>query len=262
MIEPGSLSVVSTVRDASAFVARLVDAVPPSLRDRVRHVIADGGSTDGTYERLGAAAKSRSHLVVLDSIRDSIAEGLNRAIDAAESSHVVILNADDGFEPGGLELLLRAVHSASPPALVIGGLRVLDDRGETFRIRTVRRMTVRDILLDRDFPWNPSCLAYARSLHCLAGRYDEREPLFDLAFYLRLARVTRPVLIDEIVGRFSMQRESLTVRRIASGELEGMIIDLFERFEAELPVPTRLSISLRRSLRGLRRLLRGRSASG
>lgn len=256
----GSLEVVSTVRNASAFVDRLVDAVPPPLRDRVRHVIADGGSTDGTCERLRSAAESRSHLVVLDPIRDSIAEGLNRAIDAAASSHVVILNADDGFEPGGLAALLRMVERPSPPSLVIGGLRVLDDRGETFRIARVRRMTVRGILLDRDYPWNPSCIAYARSLHRDAGRYDENEPLFDLAFYLRLARVTRPVPIDEIVGYFNMQRDSLTVRRIAGGELEGMIEDLFARFEAELPAPTRLGLSMRRMLRWLRRRLRRRGA--
>lgn len=257
MIDRGTLTVASTVRDASAFVEDLVEAVPAPLRARIRHVIADGGSTDGTHERLLAAAESRPHLVVLDSIRDSIADGLNRAIDAADSSHVVILNADDGFEPGGLEALLRRVEASSPPPLVIGGLRVLDDRGKTFRIRRVRRMSVQDILLDRDFPWNPSCLAYARSLHVDAGRYDEGEPLLDLAFYLRLARTTRPVLIDEIVGRFNMQPNSLTVRRIASGELEGMIGDLFARFEAQLPMPTRVALSLRRGLRGLRRRLRG-----
>lgn len=259
MNSPGSLSVVSTVRNASVFVDRLVDAVPPPLRDRVRHVIADGGSTDGTFERLRAAADIRSHLVVLDTFRDSIAQGLNRAIDSVDSSHVVILNADDGFEPGGLAALLRVVERPSPPPLVIGGLRVLDDRGETFRIVRVRRMTVRDIVLDRDYPWNPSCFAYARSLHRDVGPYDEHEPLFDLAFCLRIARVIRPVLIDGVVGCFNMQRESLTVRRIATGELEGMIKDLFDRFESELPAPARLGLSMRRMMRGLRRRLRGRS---
>ncbi|MGA1708461.1 MAG: glycosyltransferase [Phycisphaerales bacterium] len=253
MSSPGSLSVVTTVRNAIPFIDGLVDAVPPPLRSRVRHVIADGGSDDGTYERLRVCAAREPHLVVLEPKHDSIAEGLNRAIGAVDSSHIVILNADDGFEPGGLEALLRAVEAPSPPSLVIGGLRVLDERGETFRIQRVRRMRIGDIILGRDYPWNPACLAYARSLHLRIGEYDEREPLFDLAWWLRLSLVARPTLIEQVVGCFNMQPQSLTVRRIASGELEGMIEDLFARFEARLPIATRLALSCRRVLRRWRR---------
>lgn len=251
----GSIAVVTTIRNDIEFVDSLVEAVPTEIRSRVRHVIADGGSEDGTFEALQSAARSRPHLQILPRTSVSMAAGLNRAIEFAESSHVVVLNADDGFEPGGLEALLEAVEVPRPPALVVGGLRVLDGRGETFRIRRVRRMRTRDILLDRDYPWNPSCMAYARSLHRIAGSYDEGEPLFDLAFLLRISESTSPTRIDDVVGRFNMRDGSLTVRRIESGELDGMIEDLFRRFEQDLPPATRAKIMLRRGLRRLRRRL-------
>jgi len=101
-------------------------------------------------------------------------------------------------------------------------------------------------------------MAYARSIHEVAGRYDEREALFDLAFLLRIARVTRPVLSEEIVGCFNMQPDSLTVRRLRAGELDGMIADLFSRFEETLPWLTRLHLSVRRGIRSLRHRMRRR----
>ena len=259
MTRRGSVCVVGTVRDAVDFIDRYVVTVPEPLRSRVRHVVADGGSVDGTFERLREHAAGMPHLVVLDSIEQATAPGLDRAVDAAESSHVVVLNADDSFEPGGLEALVDVVEAPDPPDLVIGGLRVLDEHGETFRIQRTRRMRVRDILLDRDYPWNPACMAYARSLHDVVGRYREHEPLFDLDFLLRIARITRPVPIEEIVGCFNMQPDSLTVRRLRAGELDGMIADLFLRFERTLPWPMRLHLAARRGLRALRRQLRGRS---
>lgn len=256
--ELGSIDLVTTIRDDVDSVAALVDAVPVGLRSRVGHVIADGGSADGTFEALQAAAKTRPHLELVPSAPSSMAEGLNHAVRAATASHLVVLNADDGLEPGGLEALLRVVERPDPPAIAIGGLRVIDERGETFRIQRVRRMRVADILLARDYPWNPSCMAYARSLHRRAGPYDPREPLFDLAFLLNVARRVRPIRLEEVVGRFNMRRESLTVRRIESGELEGMIEDLFDRFERDLPWGERIGVRMRRGIAAARRGLRGR----
>ena len=258
MTRRGSICVVGTVCNAVEFIDRYVDSVPVALRSRVRHVVADGGSVDGTSERLREHAAGMPHLVVLDSIEQTMVQGLNRAVDAAPSTHVVVLNADDSFEPGGLEALVDVVETSHPPGLVIGGLRVLDEHGATFRIQRTRRMRPGDILLDRDYPWNPACMAYARSIHEVAGRYDEREALFDLAFLLRIARTIRPVLIDRVVGCFNMQPDSLTVRRLRAGELDGMIADLFSRFEETLPWPTRVHLSVRRGIRSLRHRMRRR----
>ncbi len=253
----GSLAVVTTIRNDLSCVPALVEAVPVPLRDRVQHVIADSGSNDGTTAALLDAATRLAHLRVVTSAAEPIAAGLNRAIAAADASHVVVLNADDAFEPGGLEKLFAAVAVGEPPDLVVGGLRVFDEHGRLFRVQRVRRMGVADILIDRDYPWNPACLAYARALHPRFGWYDSDEPLFDIAFHLAIAPAIRPVLLEEVIGRFNMRRESLTVKRIAAGELEGMILDLFRRFERTLGAGTRLQLARRRLTRRLSRMLRG-----
>ncbi len=97
----------------------------------VEHVIQDGGSTDGTLERLAAEG------VAFETAPDSgMYQALNRALSRSSGEIIGHLNADEQYLPGTLERV-RQIFDVRPTVdVVCGDILVFDHR---FRPRSYRR---------------------------------------------------------------------------------------------------------------------------
>jgi len=129
-------SIVSTVlneaEDIDRTVASLLAQVPPSAEV----IVVDGGSTDGTWDRLEAAASRDSRLVA---IRDEtcslkftagpISRGRNVAIRAAKSSIIACADAGCTYAPDWLRNLTVSIV-AGEAEYAVGG-SCLDESGCT-----------------------------------------------------------------------------------------------------------------------------------
>ena len=73
------MSVVVTVLNEAGQVDALVDALQPQLRPGDELVVVDGGSTDGTAERLAARAAGLPAMTVLSRPGTNISAGRTRA---------------------------------------------------------------------------------------------------------------------------------------------------------------------------------------
>ncbi len=104
------VAVCATVRNEAADAAPLV----ASLRDQSlaadEIVIADGGSTDGTFEALRAAAAGDSRVRLLRAPGTNIAAGRNRAIAATEAPLVAVTDAGLRRSPHWLASLVATVQ--------------------------------------------------------------------------------------------------------------------------------------------------------
>jgi glycosyltransferase involved in cell wall biosynthesis len=89
----------------------------------VEHVIADGGSTDGTAE----LAESYG-LRVINGKDRGIFDRINIASFNSSGELLGCLPADDLLLDGGLKAIVRA-YQASERRWVVGGYRWIDDRG-------------------------------------------------------------------------------------------------------------------------------------
>lgn len=88
------ISVIATVLDECPNVERLVQGVTAQLRAQDELVVVDGGSRDGTYERLLECADRDARVRVLLAAGSNIAAGRNLAIAAAR--HDLIACTDAG----------------------------------------------------------------------------------------------------------------------------------------------------------------------
>jgi glycosyltransferase involved in cell wall biosynthesis len=115
------VSVVTTVLNEAADIDRLVASLIQQTLTPAEVIVVDGGSTDGTWERLEAAKEKYAILVA---IRDEscrlpnspgpISRGRNVAIAAASSSVVACADAGCTYKSDWLERLTASIRSGKP----------------------------------------------------------------------------------------------------------------------------------------------------
>ncbi len=113
------VTVVATVRNEASAVDALLDSLLRGARVPDEIVIADGGSTDGTYERLSAraAADPRIHALLAPGNRSV---GRNAAVRAARHGVIACTDAGVEVEPEWLDRMVRPFEE-DPAVEVVAG---------------------------------------------------------------------------------------------------------------------------------------------
>ncbi len=130
-----AVSVTATVLNEFEDIDRLVTSLAQQTLEPAQIVIVDGGSNDGTWERLQAARSKYPNLVP---IRDEscslqrspgpIARGRNVAISAATSDVVACADAGCSYDPDWLERLTAPILSGEAEYAVGGSCLDPEDR--------------------------------------------------------------------------------------------------------------------------------------
>lgn len=123
---PG-VSVVVTVLNEEQALDPLLDALLPQLRPDDELIVVDGGSTDGTWDRLGTRANLDTRLRPLLRPGTNISAGRNSGIALAR--HDVIACTDAGCDPAPdwLDAIRAPFGEQDCPALVASVPRIVGD---------------------------------------------------------------------------------------------------------------------------------------
>ena len=99
--------------NSARFIGEAIQSVLIQGGADVEHIVADGGSTDGTLEILGRYL----HLKVLSSPDQGMYDALNRGLAVAAGDLIGILNSDDCYAEGALSAVIEAFWDESVVAL-------------------------------------------------------------------------------------------------------------------------------------------------
>ncbi len=123
------VSVVTTVLDEADVIDRLLGLLAPQLvGDRDEIVVVDGGSTDGTDDRVESWASKDPRIRLLRRPGSGISAGRNAGVQAARNPLIACTDAGCYPDPDWLDRL-RAVAAEPVPADLITGVYRVDGHG-------------------------------------------------------------------------------------------------------------------------------------
>lgn len=171
-------SIITPTFNAERFIDDCVGNVVAQGDVVLEHIIVDGGSTDGTIEKLLQLQKKHPHIRYLPGPDRGQSDAMNKASATAKGEAIGILNVDDYYEPGAVARGLHCLQAFGRPAMVVGDCHIVDESGKVVYINRPKDMRLESLLLDSyllPIPANPSAYFYSREVHDLVGGYDPED---------------------------------------------------------------------------------------
>jgi glycosyltransferase involved in cell wall biosynthesis len=123
-----AVSVVVPLYNKASYITRCLESICLQTFDDFEVLVVDDGSTDGSGEIAGRMPDHRIRVISQRNAGEGAAR--NRGIAEARAGLVAFLDADDAWEPGFLEAVIRLSQRYPEAGLFATGYRRLMDTGE------------------------------------------------------------------------------------------------------------------------------------
>ena len=179
------VSVVLTVLNEAGSLDELLRSLEAQSRRPNEVVVVDGGSTDGTWERLQAWEPPGVQLIRLRRPGANISRGRNEAIRAAGGPIVAVTDAGVHLDSTWLAELTAPFEAAEPPD-VVSGFFAADPRGVFERALGATTLPTWQEIDPTTFLPSSRSVAFSKSAWESVGGYPEwldycEDLVFDLA---------------------------------------------------------------------------------
>jgi GT2 family glycosyltransferase len=213
---PPSLCVLTPSFNSAPYLERCLNSVTAQGAIVRRHIVMDGGSTDGSVDVLRNFQTGSSKLIWHSAPDGGQSDALNKALALVDTPYFAWLNADDCHLPSGLAALADAASrgntAGSHPAIVYGDYHVIDAEDRLLRRRRQPSFNYWDCLYS--YLTVQNCAAIFNTDLCRAGGGFDTSLHFcmDYDVILRLARLGAVRHVRSYVGCFRQHQLSKTSR--------------------------------------------------
>ncbi len=149
------ISVITPCLNGALHIVEAVDSVLKQGCSDAEHIVADGGSTDGTLEAL----RRHPHLKILSAPDRGMYDAINKALAIAQGEVIGILNCDDCYADGAFSGVSEAFRDGSVMALAGEAVTFRNDQ-DGGRIQQVGMAPRRHDLVARAILGDPSINAW------------------------------------------------------------------------------------------------------
>lgn len=196
------VSVITVCMNAAVTISRTLDSMLlQTYKGPIEYIIKDGGSTDGTLDIAGSyaerfAGRNVDYRIVSEPDK-GIYDAMNRGIDLSHGELIGIINADDMYEKGCIETVVKRYEETGFD-LCFGNLRMIMSSGNTF----VKKARLRKYTTSRD--WNHPTQFVRREIYD-KYRYRCLNISDDMDLYFAVKKSgARIEVIDELLADFTM----------------------------------------------------------
>lgn len=192
------ISVLTPSFNSDKCIKRAIDSVLIQNYTNYEHIIVDGDSTDNTLLIL----KEYDNIKYLSEKDSGQSEAMNKAFKISSGDIIVYLNADDEFEPGAFNTIIKAFEENPCAHMVVGNLLYKTANESTIRVPSIRYSDVLQYWLSL-FPNNPISYFYKRKVQQEIGEFPINEHYsMDIWFLLKAYRKFKLAKIDAVLGTY------------------------------------------------------------
>lgn len=210
-----TFSIITCTWNSEPFLAQSIASVLAQDYPHIEYIFVDGGSDDGTLERIRNLPRPCK---LLENVRGGISNAMNAGARAATGDVIAHLHSDDYYlRPDVLSTVAEQMESSGKGWLF--GRIVRDVGGELRNENFIApRFSYRRLLRGNFIP-HPATFV-RRDVFINAGGFDTGlKYAMDYDLWLKIARYGEPVQLDEALAAFREHPGSLsTSNRVAAME--------------------------------------------
>ena len=175
-----------------------------------RHIVMDGGSTDGTVERLKEWAATHPWFEFVSEKDNGQSDACRKALAKVDTEYFLLLNADDELKDGAVEKLLGAIGEGARPAIVYGDYVRINGEGKVFAKRRQPTYSYWDCLHGYLFVQNAAAIFNTNLLRQCGGFDPSLRFVMDYDIILKLGKIGPVKHVKWFCGAFRVHATSKT----------------------------------------------------
>jgi len=214
------VTIITPVFNGIEFVDQCVENVQEQDFPELEHLIIDGGSADGTVERLRQLSVAYPNMRFVSEKDQGQSDAMNKGVRMSSSDLIGILNVDDFYEPNAVKEAVTFLETHPRCDFVVGNCNILGATGELERVNRPTDLRLESLLLGWHFaehPVNPSAYFYRKSVHHKVGEYRLAEHFaMDIHFIYDCAAKVRMQYVPSTWGNFRHRPGTKTVSNWAN----------------------------------------------
>jgi GT2 family glycosyltransferase len=217
-----TFSVITCTWNSAAYLDQTIASVVAQNYPHVEYIFVDGGSTDGTLEKIHTLQRPYR---LLENVGGGISRAMNEGLHAATGDVVAHLHSDDYYlAPDVLSKVARLFETSGCGWLF--GRTMRNRGGKLYPEGYVAPRYSYAALLRRNFIPHPPAFV-RRELMLRAGGFDESLIYaMDYDMWLKLGRLSEPLQIDEPLAAFREHIGSLSTRNHVAAMKEDFRVRL------------------------------------
>ena len=226
------LTIITVTRNDRAGLKRTRESITEQSgvnADTVEWFIVDGSDDAAEARSMQADAAGKITTRVMWQEPQGIYAAMNAGLEQARGTFVLFLNAGDVLaDDHVIHLLSGVLCAANPPNWVVGRVRIIDRAGNAVDSAVWDFQEEKKHLFARGvFPPHQATVVSTQALRDIGG-FDRRFAIAaDYHAALKLARISDPFMLDEVVAVFSEGGVSTTQWKRAAAEFHRARREVF-----------------------------------
>ena len=203
-------TVITPCYNPGKYLLPMLESVKEQGDCIAKHILMDGGSTDGTVEKLKEWAAQNPYFEFVSEKDNGQADACQKALQRVETEYFIWLNADDVLLPGAAEKLLSKVSETDHASIVYGDYVRIDGEGKVFAKRRQPTYNYWDCLHGYLFVQNAAAMFNVVKLREVGGFNPSLRFVMDYDIILKLGKIGPVEHVKEFCGAFRVHETSKT----------------------------------------------------
>ncbi len=203
---PLSFSIITCTWNSARYLDESIRSVLMQDYPNYELIFVDGGSTDGTLERIWTLGRPYR---LLENVRGGVSHAMNQGLRAARGDVIAYLHSDDYYlRPDVLSLVARHLESSGRNWLFGRTMSLINGELHADAYRAPRFS--RTSLLRGNYIPHPATFVRRDAMLAAGGFNTELKYAMDYDLWLRLALMGAPVQLDDALTAFREHEDSLS----------------------------------------------------